>query len=462
MAYDVVIIGGGPGGYVCALRSAQLGLKVALMEEKELGGVCLHWGCIPTKALYAATHLIHQASTATEMGIEFAPPSLDLPRLAAWKESVTARLASGIVDLMKAANVDVLRSRGCLVGPREVAVSTGETLRADRIVLATGSRPIEINGFPFSHPRVWSSDDALRLNEIPQRLAVIGGGVIGVELAAIYRRLGSDVTVVELLPDILAALGLDRRATAVVKKGLTLAGVRVLNGVSAASFVEEEGDGLKITLSDGTALATDRVLVAVGRRPNSSDLGLETIGVEPDRRGAIPVTTRCETSAPGVYAIGDAVPGPMLAHKASADGIVVAHAMAGDAHAATPAELIPQVVFADPEIASVGLSETAARAAGRKIAVGRFAYAGLGKALGMRETEGFFQVVADAADHRILGVTIVGAEASDLLAEGVLAVRHGLTLEQVAETVHAHPTLPEGFHEAVENALGRGIHTARR
>jgi dihydrolipoamide dehydrogenase len=293
-------------------------------------------------------------------------------------------------------------------------------------------------------------------------LAVIGGGVIGVELAAIYRRLGSDVTVVELLPDILAALGLDRRATAVVKKGLTLAGVRVLNGVSAASFVEEEGDGLKITLSDGTALATDRVLVAVGRRPNSSDLGLETIGVEPDRRGAIPVSTRCETSAPGVYAIGDAVPGPMLAHKASADGIVVAHAMAGDAHAATPAELIPQVVFADPEIASVGLSETAARAAGRKIAVGRFAYAGLGKALGMRETEGFFQVVADAADHRILGVTIVGAEASDLLAEGVLAVRHGLTLEQVAETVHAHPTLPEGFHEAVENALGRGIHTARR
>jgi len=461
MAYDVLIIGGGPGGYVCALRSAQLGLKVALIEEKELGGVCLHWGCIPTKALYAATRLIHQASTATEMGIAFAPPSLDLPRLAAWKESVTARLAGGIVDLMKAANVDVVRGRGRLVGPREVAVSTGETLRADRIVLATGSRPIEINGFPFSHRHVWSSDDALRLNEIPQRLAVIGGGVIGVELAAIYRRLGSEVTVVELLPDILAALGLDRRATAVVKKGLTLAGVRVLNGVSASSFAEE-GDGLKITLSDRTALAADRVLVAVGRRPNSSDLGLETVGVEPDRRGAIPVSARCETSAPGVYAIGDLVPGPMLAHKASADGIVVAHAMAGDAHAATPAELIPQVVFTDPEIASVGLSETAARAAGRKIAVGRFAYAGLGKALGMRETEGFFQVVADAADHRILGVTIVGAEASDLLAEGALAVENGLTLEQVVKTVHAHPTLPEGFLEAAENALGRGIHTAKR
>ncbi len=461
MAYDALIIGGGPGGYVCALRSAQLGLKVALVEEKELGGVCLHWGCIPTKALYAATRLMHQAATAGEMGITFAPPTLDLPRLAAWKGSVTARLAGGIVDLMKAADVDVVRGRGRLVGPGEVAVSTGGNLRADRIVLATGSRPIEINGFPFSHPRVWSSDDALRLDEIPQRLAVIGGGVIGVELAAIYRRLGSEVSVVELLPDILAALGLDRRATAVVKRGLTTAGVRILNGVSAAAFAEE-ADGLKITLSDGSALSADRVLVAVGRRPNSSDLGLDTIGVEPDRRGAIPVSGRCETSAPGVYAIGDVVPGPMLAHKASADGIVVAHAMAGDTYPATPADLIPQVVFTDPEVASIGLSEAAARAAGRDIVVGRFAYAALGKALGMRETEGFFQVVASNEDHHILGVTIVGAEASDLLAEGALAVRHGLTLEQVAETVHAHPTLPEGFHEAVENALGRGIHTARR
>ncbi|MCX6091695.1 MAG: dihydrolipoyl dehydrogenase [Candidatus Bipolaricaulota bacterium] len=461
MAYDALIIGGGPGGYVCALRSAQLGLKVALVEEQELGGVCLHWGCIPTKALYAATRLMHQAATAGEMGIAFAPPTLDLPSLAAWKGSVTARLAGGIVDLMKAADVDVVRGRGRLVGPGEVAVSTGGNLRADWIVLATGSRPIEINGFPFSHPRVWSSDDALRLDEIPQRLAVIGGGVIGVELAAIYRQLGSEVSVVELLPDILAALGLDRRATAVVKRGLTAAGVRILNGVSAASFAEE-GDGLTITLSDGSTLGADRVLVGVGRRPNSSDLGLDKIGVEPDRRGAIPVSGRCETSAPGVYAIGDVVPGPMLAHKASADGIVVAHAMAGDTYPATPADLIPQVVFTDPEVASIGLSEAAARAAGRNTVVGRFAYAALGKALGMRETEGFFQVVASNEDHRILGVTIVGAEASDLLAEGALAVRHALTLEQVAETVHAHPTLPEGFHEAVENALGRGIHTTRR
>lgn len=461
MGHDVVIIGAGPGGYVCALRAAHLGLRVALVEEKDLGGVCLHWGCIPTKALYAATRLCHQASTAGEMGIEFAPPTVRLADLASWKRGVTARLAAGIADLMKAAGVDVVRARGRLAGSGAVDVSTGETLRAAKIVLATGSRPIEIPGFPFSEPHIWSSDDALALTEIPRRLVVIGGGVVGLELALVYRRLGSEVSVVELLPDVLAPLGLDRRALAVVKRGLANAGVQILTGTSAASQTVD-GDEVMIALSDGTTLAADRVLVAVGRRPNSSGLGLETVGVEVDKRGAIPVDERGATSAPGVYAIGDLVPGPMLAHKASADGVVVAHILAGDAHSPTPPEWIPQVVFTDPEIASVGISEAAAKGAGHSVLVGRFAYAGLGKALGMREAEGFFQVVADAADHRILGVTIVGAEASDLLAEGALAVRHGLTLEQVAETVHAHPTLPEGFHEAVENALGRGIHTAKR
>jgi dihydrolipoamide dehydrogenase len=461
MAYDALIIGGGPGGYVCALRCAQLGLKVALVEEKELGGVCLHWGCIPTKALYAATRLVHRASTAMEMGISFPAPSLDLPRLAAWKQGLTGRLANSISELMKAAGVDVLQDHALLAGSHEVHLSGGESQSADRIVLATGSRPMEIPEFPFSHSHVWSSDDALRLDEIPQRLAVIGGGVVGLELATIYRRLGSEITVVELLPEILAPLGLDRRATAAVRRGLLSAGIRLLNGVSAASL-REKGKGVEVALSDGKTIETDRVLIAVGRRPNSAGLGLESIGLKLDRRGAIPVDGRGETAVSGVYAIGDVAPGPMLAHKASADGIVVAHAMAGDAGAATPAEFIPQVVFTDPEVASIGVSETAARATGTDILVGRFAYAGLGKALGMREPEGFFQVVASGSDHRILGATIVGAEASDLIAEAALAVRHGLTLEHVAGTVHAHPTLPEGFHEACENALGRGIHTARR
>ncbi len=461
MAYDVIIIGGGPGGYVCALRSAHLGLRVALIEQKKLGGVCLHWGCIPTKALYAATRLLQQAATAGDMGVAFDAPAVDVARLAAWKDSVVARLAGGTADLIAAAGIDVMADRARLAGPRTVRLSRGEMLEAGRVVVATGSLPMEIPGFAFGQPRIWSSDDALALEQIPARLVVVGGGVVGLELATIYRRLGSDVTVVELLPEVLALLGLDRRATAVVKRGLAAAGIHVLNGVSAASFADERDRG-EITLSDGAAIAADRVLLAIGRRPNSGDLGLETVGIQPDRRGAIPVNERCETSAPGVYAIGDVAPGPMLAHKASADGVTVAHIMAGDDRTTTPADLIPQVVFTDPEVASIGLSEAAARAAGREVVIGRFAYAGLGKALGMRETEGFFQVVADSVDHRILGVTIVGAEASDLLAEGALAVRNGLTLEQVAETVHAHPTLPEGFREAVESALGQGIHTAKR
>jgi dihydrolipoamide dehydrogenase len=461
MVYDVLIIGGGPGGYVCALRSAQLGLKVALVEEKKLGGVCLHWGCIPTKALYAATRLLRQASTATEMGIEFGAPTLDLARLAAWKDGVIARLAGGIEDLVKAAGIDVFTDRACLAGPNAVRVSCGETLAAANIVLATGSRPIEIPGFSFSHPRIWSSDDALALEAVPARLAIVGGGVIGLELGTIYRRLGSDVTIIELLPEILPTLDVDRRAVAAVKRGLVASGIRILTGSSATSC-EDRGDCLTLTMSDGSTLDVERVLIAVGRRPSSAELGLETVGLEPDRRGTLAVGPGYATAAPGVYAIGDVAPGPMLAHKASAEGIALAHALAGVAPHTVPVEAIPQVVFTDPEMASVGLSETTARATHREVVVGRFSYAGLGKALGMREPEGFFQVVADAADHRILGVTIVGAEASDLLAEGALAVQNGLTLEQVVRTVHAHPTLPEGFMEAAENALGCGIHTAKR
>jgi dihydrolipoamide dehydrogenase len=461
MAYDALIIGGGPGGYVCALRSAHLGLRVALIEEKRLGGVCLHWGCIPTKALYAATRLLRQASTATEMGIEFDVPRIDVVRLAAWKDGVVARLAGGIADLVKAAGIDVIADRARLAGPHAVRLSRGETLEAANVVLATGSSPIEIPGFSFSHPRIWSSDDALALEDVPPRLAIVGGGVIGLELGTIYRRLGSDVTIIELLPDVLPTLDVDRRAVAAVKRGLVAAGIRILTGVSAASFADR-GDSLTLTLGDGSALDVERVLIAVGRRPNCADLGLETVGLEPDRRGALAVGPGQATAVPGVYAIGDLTPGPMLAHKASAEGIAVAHTLAGVASHTVPAEAIPQVVFTDPEMASVGLSETTARATYREVVVGRFSYAGLGKALGMRESEGFFQVVADAADHRILGVTIVGAEASDLLAEGALAVENGLTLEQVVKTVHAHPTLPEGFLEAAENALGCGIHTAKR
>ncbi len=465
MKVDVVIIGAGPGGYACAIRCAQVGLRTALVEEKKVGGVCLHWGCIPTKALYAATKLLHQAATAPEMGISFAPPTVDVPALAAWKDRVVETLAGGITTLLTKGGVAIYSARAELEAAHRVRLATGEILEAERIVLATGSAPIEIPGFPFSDPAVWSSDDALALREVPRRLVVIGGGVIGLELASIYRRLGSDVTVVELLPEILATLDLDRRTIAGLKRSLAAQGIRVLTGVKATGIARAKApmpDEVVVTTEGGEPLHADRILVAVGRRPNSGGIGLDRVGLSPDRRGALAVDAGWRTTADGIYAIGDLVAGPMLAHKATAEGVALADTFAGEPPARFPADEIPQAIFTDPEVASVGVSEKRAKEQGIEVLVGRFPYAALGKALGMREPDGFFQVVADAADHRLLGVQILGAEASDLIGEAAIAVRNRMTLESVAHTVHAHPTLPEGLQGAAEHALGRAIHTANR
>jgi len=461
MDYQVVVVGGGPGGYVCAIRCAQLGLRVGLVEEGELGGVCLNWGCVPTKALFAATKLIERASTAEEMGIAFPPPSIDLEKLAEWKEGIVSKLVGGIETLLDKNGVDLLRTRGRLDGAGRVALASGDTLTAERIVLATGSSPIEIPGFSFGDPRVWSSDDALALTEIPARLAVIGGGVIGLELATIYRRLGSSVTVIELLPEVLSTVDLDRRALVALKRSLAEQGVEVRTGTAADSY-EQENDALTVVLSSGETLEADRVLLAVGRRPNTADLGLASVDLEPESNGFFAVGEDLETRARGVHAIGDLVAGPMLAHKASAEGVALADAFAGGEMRPLDHGAIPQAIFTDPEIASVGLSERSAKERGQEVLVGRFPYAALGKALGMREPDGFFQVVADRVDHRVLGVQIVGAEASDLISEAAVALQAGLALEAIADAVHPHPTLPEGLKEAAENALGRAIHAVNR
>jgi dihydrolipoamide dehydrogenase len=461
MHYDVIIIGGGPGGYACAIRCGQLGLRTALVEEAKLGGVCLNRGCIPTKALYAATKLLAKAGSAREMGIEFGPPVVKIEDLAAWKDSVVSRLTGGIASLVEKNGVDLVSARGRLAGPGRVDLSTGESVEGRRVVLAMGSRPFEIPGFAFEADPIWSSDDALALREIPEDLIVIGGGVIGLELATIYRRLGSRVTVVELLPEILATVDLDRRTTSTLKRALAAQEIRLLTGVKAEGW-ERKAGAVAVRLSGGTSLDGDRILVAVGRRPNTEDAGLEPSGVEIDPRGFVRVNERLESTAAGVFAIGDLVPGPMLAHKASAEGVALADRLGGAGVPALDYTKIPQAIFTDPEIASVGLSEAKAKEPGDPILVGRFAYSALGKALGMREPEGFFQVVARSDDHRILGVQIVGAEASDLISEAAVAVRQGLTLEAIAETIHPHPTLPEGLREAAENALGRAIHTLNR
>ena len=460
MKYDVAIIGAGPGGYVSAIRMGQLGLNVALIEEAKLGGVCLNSGCIPTKALYSATKLLERAEDAEAMGIEFATPAIDLEKLASWKEGVVSGLVDGVATLLKSNGVTVYQARGRLDGTGRVALSTGETLDAERIVLAAGSSPIEIPGYSFSDPYVWSSDEALALTEIPQRLVVIGGGVIGLELATIYNRLGSTVTVIEMMAEILPGIDLDRRTIATLKRSLKAQGINIHLNMAAETY-KEGAQGLVIKTKSGESFEADRVLLAVGRRPNSSEIGLETVGIKSDRRGFIQVDGNLQTSAPEVYAIGDLVPGPMLAHKASAEGIKLAAAFVGE-ELPLDYETIPQAIFTDPEVASVGLSEKLAKEKGIDTVVGRFPYAALGKALGMRETEGFFQVVAEAGSHRVLGAQIVGAEASDLISEAALAVQNGLPLSAIAEAVHPHPTLPEGLKEAAENALGRAIHTVNR
>ena len=461
MDYQAVIIGGGPGGYACAIRCAQLELRVGLVEERQLGGVCLNRGCIPTKALYSATKLLDRASTASEMGIEFDPARIDLPTLAAWKNGVVSALVSGIETLLDRSGVDVFRTRGRLDGAGHVALATGKRLSAERIVLATGSSPIEIPGFTFDDPQIWSSDDALALSEIPERLAVIGGGVIGLELATIYRRLGSAVTVIELLPEILSTVDLDRRALSMLRRSMKDEEIDIRVGTAADSY-ERTDNAVVLRLSDSKTLEADRILLAVGRRPNTDDLGLESVDLAPGSTGFLAVDEHLEALARGVYAIGDVIAGPMLAHKASAEGVALADAFAGNETPRIVHETIPQAIFTDPEIASVGLSESAANEAGHEILVGRFPYAALGKALGMREPGGFFQVIAGAADHRLLGAQIVGAEASDLISEAVIAVQAGLSLEAIADAVHPHPTLPEGLKEAAENALGRAIHTVNR
>jgi len=460
MGYDVAIIGGGPGGYACAIRCGQIGLATALIEEERLGGVCLNWGCIPTKSLYAATKLLAGAERAAQMGISFSKPEIDLKQIAEWKDGVVSQLTDGVGTVLEKNGVEVVHERGKLAGSGRIDLSSGRTIEADRVVLAAGSRPIEIPGFSFGDEAVWSSTDALALREIPDRLAVIGGGVIGLELATIYRRLGSAVSVIELLPEILSIVDLDRRTVATLKRSLKAIGVEVRTGTKAEGF-ETVDDGVDVLLEGGSRLAVDRILLAVGRRPKSEDLGLETVGVETDDRGFIRIDDRLETTAEGIFAIGDLVPGPMLAHKASTEGIALADSFDGAA-IDLDHDGIPQAIFTDPEIASAGVSEHRAKEDGRSVLVGRFPYAALGKALGMSEPDGFFQVVAGEDDHRILGVQIIGAEASDLISEAAVAVRHGLSLEDVIETVHPHPTLPEGLKEACENALGRAIHVVNR
>ncbi|WP_066412410.1 dihydrolipoyl dehydrogenase [Halorubrum aethiopicum] len=465
---EVLVIGAGPGGYVAAIRAAQKGLDATLVEKDAYGGACLNRGCIPSKALITASGLAHEAGTAEEMGIH-ADPAVDLSRMIEWKEGVVDRLTGGVEKLCKANGVNLVEGTARFVDDHTVRVAHGgdgqgsESIEFEHAIVATGSRPVEIPGFSFADEHVWSSADALAAESVPERLVVVGGGYIGMELATVYAKLGAEVTVVEMLEDVLDPYEDDVKR--VVRKRAEELGIAFSFGEGATGWSEANDGGYLVhtETEDGeeSTYPADRVLVAVGREPVTGGLDLANAGVETDDRGFIETDDRTRSAVEHVHAVGDVAGEPMLAHAASKEGIVAAETIAGEP-AALDQQAIPAAVFTDPEIGTVGMTETDAEDAGFDVAVGEMPFNASGRALTTGHTDGFVRIVADADEGFVLGAQIVGPEASELIAEVGLAIELGATLEDVAATVHTHPTLSEAVMEAAENARGQAIHTLNR
>jgi dihydrolipoamide dehydrogenase len=461
--YDAVVIGAGPGGYVAAIRLAQLGKRTALVEREELGGTCLNWGCIPSKALIAAASVAEVVRGASARGI-VGDVRVDVARLRDFKDGVVRKLVAGVGLLEKGNGVEVVRGSATFLTPDAVEVAAGAErirLEADAFIVATGARPIDLPAFPVDGVDVWGAREALALPEVPGRLAVIGAGVVGAELGTVYGKLGSKVTFIEAQPTILGVC--DPEAVRLVLRGFRLRGAVVKVGARALGF-ERVPTGLALRLElqgKEETLEVDKVLVAVGFRPSAEGLGLERLGVRFDARGFVAVDDRCRSSVPSIYAVGDLAGPPLLAHKASREGELAAEAIAGAAQLRRW-RAIPSAVFTEPEIAHVGLLEEEARAKGLEVAVGKVAFGSLGRAVAMDRSEGFVKVIAERATGRIVGASMAGPEVSELIAEAGLAVEMEATLEQVAATVHAHPTLAEAFMEACKAGLGRAVHALHR
>jgi dihydrolipoamide dehydrogenase len=456
---NLAIIGGGPGGYVAALRAASLGATVTLIEADELGGTCLNRGCIPSKILLHATELYDQARTAAEFGILVDNPRCDLPAMVKNMDKIVAQLRKGIELLFKGRGVTWIKGTGKLLSPRQISVQTtaGEQIiEANKIIIATGSivaRPPIPGG---DLPGVITSDEILWLERVPESLVVIGGGAIGLEFGLRAAVLGSKVTIIEMLPQILPSE--DAEVAAEIARVFRRRGVEIHTSARVENIASVDGK-MQVQLSAGDKSQTvvgELVLMAAGRIPNTQGLGLEGIGLEMDRR-LIKVNSRLETSLPGIYAIGDVVAGPMLAHKASAEGKIAAENACGG-KLEMDYRAIPACVYTNPGTASVGLNEAQAIAAGKKVKVGKFLFRALGKALTIGERTGFVKLVAEADSGVLLGAQMVGPYVPEIIAECTLAVRLGLPAKDIAETIHAHPTLPEATEEAAEDIYGLAIH----
>ena len=468
-SFDLIVIGAGPGGYVCAFRAAQLGLSVALVEKRPtLGGTCLNVGCIPSKALLASSeHFVFAQKHAAEHGVKLGSVELDLATLLKKKDAVVTKLVGGVAQLAKARKITVITGAASFVSPTTISVSpegrplagapsaapAPQQLTAKNIVIATGSAPVELPFMKFDGHTVVSSDDAIAFPAVPKKLVVVGGGAIGLELGSVWARLGADVTVVEFLPKIAATYDDDiiRAFTRILQKqGLKIETGAKVTGFAAGVLTAERG-------TEKLAFPADKVLVAVGRRPFTDALNLAAAGVQLDDKKRIKVDAHLKTTAPGVWALGDVVAGPMLAHKAEEDGVAVAEWIAGQPGHVNW-DLVPGIVYTDPEVASVGLGEDQAKAAGLAVNIGKFNFAANGRAIAADATDGFVKIIADAKTDKILGAQILGRNAGELISEIVTHMEYGGSAEDLARTIHAHPTMSEAVKEAALAVSKSALH----
>ncbi|HYM38745.1 MAG TPA: dihydrolipoyl dehydrogenase [Thermoplasmata archaeon] len=462
---DVLVIGGGPGGYPAAIRAAQLGKKVLLVERHKLGGECLNYGCIPSKALIHASNVVKAIERAKEWGIDAGPAKVDMARLQAWKQSVVDKLVSGVATLEKGNGVEVAFAEASFLDAKTVRArypdGRTEDLEFGDAIIATGGRPSDLPAFRFDGKRVISTKEALELPAVPRTLLVIGGGVSGLEIGTFYAKLGSKVVVIELLEQLLP--GMDPEIVRVVERHLRKLGVEYHAKSQAKAWREEGGQAvIEADTPDGPlTVRADVILVTVGRRPNTDGLNADKAGVKTNPRGYVTVDSQLRTSNRHVFAIGDVVGQPFLAHKATMEGLTAAEVIGGQ-----PVEVdyraMPSAIFTEPEIATVGLLEPQAAAEGRAVKVAKVPFGAIGRALTQGESDGFVKLVSDPDSKVLLGAAIVGPEASNLISELALGIEMGATVEDIALTVHPHPTLPEGIMETAEAALGQAIHVLNR
>ena len=457
MKAESVVVGAGPGGYVAAIRLGQLNKKVVLVDEDKLGGICLNYGCIPSKALISASESFDKIKKTSKMGIEVDKITIDFKKMQEWKDGIVSKLNQGIEFLCKKNNVTIVKGTAFFENSNRLKITDGKNISYidfENAVIASGSKPVELPSFKFAGNKIISSREALCLKEIPKNLVVIGGGYIGLELGTVYARLGSKVCIVEMTEQILP--GFDKSVVSILQKNLERLNVDVYVNAKADK-IENNKVVINSKEKGKVLLDASKVLVAVGRYPNTKNLGLENTKVKPDKKRFIEVDKNLKTDDGNIYAIGDVSIGPMLAHKASSQGKFVAEAIAGNKDKYENV-VVPAVIFTDPEIATVGLNEREAKNKGIKTKMGKFPFSLSSRAMTKNETEGFVKVIANEKNSKIIGVQIIGSDASDLTSEASLAIKMGATLDDVALTIHPHPTLSESLMEAAEATMEKAIH----